>query len=190
MNDQAPRPARVLVLYHSETGNTGLMAELVAEGARTVPDTEVRLLSITEASADDLLWCDGVAVGSPTCLGSIAWQMKRFLDELVEPCWPEIEGKIGCAFSSEGGLQGGGELTCLALLTTLMNYGLLTFGIPDYVAPGRTLHYGAVCPGRPRDDADREACRRLGRRLAEWVQTLILNRPERSPRLAAYDRRV
>jgi NAD(P)H dehydrogenase (quinone) len=184
------RLARVLVVYHSEGGNTQLMAELVAEGARAVADTEVRLLSVTEATADDLVWCDGVALGSPTCLGTVSWQMKRFMDGLVGSCWPEIEGKIGAAFSSEGGLQGGGELTCLTLLTILMNYGLLTFGIPDYVAPGRTLHYGAVCAGRPRDAADREACLRLGRRLAEWVQTLILGRPEHSPRLAAYDRRV
>jgi NAD(P)H dehydrogenase (quinone) len=187
---EQPRPARILVLYHSETGNTGLMAELVAEGARSVPETEVRLLGVDEASAADLSWCDGVAVGSPTCLGTVSWQMKRFWDELVSPLWPEIEGKIGCAFSSSGGLQGGGELTCLTILTTLMNFGLLTFGIPDYVAPGRTLHYGAVCAGRPRDDADREACRRLGRRLTEWVQVLVLGRPEHSPRVATYDRRV
>jgi len=103
-----------------------------------------------------------VAVGSPTCLGTVSWQMKRFWDELVDPLWPEIEGKIGCAFSSSGGLQGGGELTCMTLLTMLMNFGLFTFGIPDYVAPGRTMHYGAVCAGRPRDEADEEACRRLG----------------------------
>jgi NAD(P)H dehydrogenase (quinone) len=184
------RPARILIVYHTETGTTRLMADLVAEGAASVGDTEVRTLSVAEATADDIHWCDGVAVGSPTCLGTVSWQVKRFLDELVEPCWPEIEGKIGAAFSSEGGLQGGGELTCLTLLTALMNYGLLTFGIPDYVAPGRTLHYGAVCAGRPRDDADREACRRVGRRLAEWVQVLILGRPEFSPRLATYDRRV
>jgi NAD(P)H dehydrogenase (quinone) len=184
------RLARILVVYHSETGNTRQMAELVAEGASAVPDTEVRLLSVAEATADDLIWCDGVALGSPTYIGSISWPMKRFLDGLTESCWPEIEGKIGAAFSSEGGLQGGGELTCLALLAALMNFGVLTFGIPDYVAPGRTLHYGAVCAGRPRDDADREACLRVGRRLAEWVQTLILGRSEHSPRLASYDRRV
>ena len=186
----ASRPARILVLYHSEGGNTRLMAELVAEGARAVPDTDVRLLSVTDATADDLVWCDGVAVGSPTCMGTISWQMKRFWDETARPLWPKIEGKLGCAFSSSGGQAGGGELTCLALLVVLMNYGLLTFGIPDYVAPGRTLHYGAVCAGRPRDEADREACRRLGRRLAEWVQTLILGRPEHAPGLAAYARRT
>ena len=185
-----PRPARILVLYHSETGTTRQMAELVAEGARTVADSDVRLLGVAEATTDDVVWCDGLAAGSPTYVGSVSWQLKKFFDELVPDCWPEIEGKIGCAFATEGGLQGGGELTCQTILAIMMNFGMLTFGIPDYVGPGRTLHYGAVCAGRPRDDADREACRRVGRRLAEWVNTLLLGRPEFSPRLATYDRRV
>jgi NAD(P)H dehydrogenase (quinone) len=184
------RPGRVLVLYHTETGNTRLMAELVAEGARSAPDTEVRLLSVADATADDLAWCDGMAVGSPTCLGTTSWQLKKFFDDLVPALWPELEGKLGCAFASSGGLQGGGELTCQTILAMLMNYGMLTFGIPDYVAPGRTLHYGAVCAGRPRDDADRAACERVGRRLAEWVGSLVLGREEMSPRHATYDRRV
>jgi NAD(P)H dehydrogenase (quinone) len=185
-----PRPGRILVLYHTETGNTRLMAELVAEGAETAPETEVRLRSISEATVDDLAWCDGMAVGSPTCLGAMSWQLKKFFDDLVPTLWPKLEGKLGCAFSSSGGLQGGGELACQTILAMLMNYGMLTFGIPDYVAPGRTLHYGAVCAGRPRDDADRAACARVGRRLAEWVGALMLGREEMSPRHAAYDRRV
>jgi NAD(P)H dehydrogenase (quinone) len=190
MQTHESRDARILVLYQSTTGNTKLMADLVAEGAAGVADTEVRLRSVEEATADDVVWCDGIAVGSPTCMGTISWQMKRFWDETAQPLWPKIEGKIGCAFSSSGGLAGGGEVTCLDLLIVLMNYGLLTFGVPDYVAPGRTLHYGAVCAGRPRDEADREACHRLGRRLAEWVQSLVLGRPELSPQAATYARRV
>ncbi len=190
MQTAESRQAQILVLYQTTTGNTRLMADLVAEGAGSLPDTEVRLRSVDEATADDLVWCDGIAVGSPTCMGTISWEMKRFWDVTAEPLWPRIEGKIGCAFSSSGGLAGGGEVTCLDLLIVLMNFGLLTFGVPDYVAPGRTLHYGAVCAGRPRDDADREACRRLGRRLTEWVQTLLLGRPEHSPLAATYARRV
>jgi NAD(P)H dehydrogenase (quinone) len=181
-------PAHILVLYFSKEGHTRLMADLVAEGAGTVPDTEVRLKDVEEATADDLLWCDGIAVGSPTYMGSIAWEMKRWWDVVAQPLWCKIDGKIGCAFSSEGGLAGGGELTCLALQVVLMNFGLLVFGIPDYTAPGQTLHYGAVCAGRPRNDGEREACRRLGRRLAEWTQKLICRRDEFDPLQAAYPR--
>jgi NAD(P)H dehydrogenase (quinone) len=188
MENNRSRPARVLVLYHSQRGHTKRMAELVAEGAAGVPLTEVRLKSIGEAAAEDLVWCDGVAVGSPTHMGTIAWEMKRWWDVTAQPLWPKIEGRIGCAFTSSGGLAGGGELTCLALQIVLMNYGFLVFGVPDYVAPGQTLHYGAVCAGRPRNEGEHEACRRLGRRLSEWVQTLICGRDEYSPGNAGYTR--
>lgn len=182
------RPARILVLYYSKEGHTKMMADLVAEGAGTVAFTEVRLKTVAEATADDLLWCDGIAAGSPTHMGTIAWEMKRWWDVVAQPLWPKIEGKIGCAFSSSGGAGGGSELTCLALQIVLMNYGLLVFGVPDYVAPGQTLHYGAICAGRPRNEGEREACRRLGRRLSEWVQTLICHRQEHDPRNASYQR--
>ena len=190
MENDASRAARILVLYYSKDGHTKMMADLVAEGAVGVPDTEVRIKTVNEATAEDLVWCDGVAVGSPTHMGTIAWEMKRWWDETAQPLWPKIEGKLGCAFTSSGGIAGGGELTCLALQIVLMNYGLLVFGIPDYVAPGQTLHYGAICAGRPRNEGEREACRRLGRRVSEWVQTLICHRPEHDPRTATYARLV
>jgi len=53
------RPAHILVLYHSQNGHTKMMADLVAEGAASVPATEVRLKSVVEATGDDLMWCDG-----------------------------------------------------------------------------------------------------------------------------------
>ena len=186
MQSGSSRPARILVLYFSRKGHTKAMADLVVEGVSSIPTTEVRLKNVDEATAEDLVWCDGVAVGSPTHMGTIAWEMKRWWDDVAGPLWPEIEGKLGCAFSSSGGMAGGGELTCLALQIVLMNYGLLVFGIPDYVGPGQTLHYGAICAGHPRNDPEREACRRLGRRLSEWVHTLILQHPEHDPRGAAY----
>jgi NAD(P)H dehydrogenase (quinone) len=188
METFSSRPARILVLYYSRDGHTKAMADLVVEGASSISMTEVRLRSVSEGTADDLVWCDGVAVGSPTHMGTIAWEMKRWWDETARPLWPTVEGKIGCAFSSSGGMAGGGELTCVALQIVLMNYGLLVFGVPDYVGPGQTLHYGAICAGHPRNAAESEACRRLGRRLSEWAHTLILHRSEHDPRGAGYRR--
>ena len=153
----------VLVLYDSKTGNTAKMAKYVAQGAGEIPDTEVRLLSVDEASADDVLWCDGVAVGSPTYVGALSWKMKRFWDEVVIKAWGKIDGKIGCAFSSSGGWGGGAELTCLSLHIVLMNYGLLVFGIPDYTGEAFTLHYGAVVAREPKREEEIGACR-LGSR--------------------------
>jgi NAD(P)H dehydrogenase (quinone) len=188
MEKGGARVGRILILYFSEGGHTKMMAELVREGATAIPHTEIRFKNVEEATAEDLVWCDGIAVGSPTHMGTIAWQMKRWWDVTAQPLWQKVDGKIGCAFTSSGGLAGGGELTCLALQIVLMNYGMLVFGVTDYVAPGQTLHYGAICAGRPRSEGEREACRRLGRRLAEWVQVFFCNCPEHSPHKATYAR--
>src|SRR5882757_10662882 len=136
---------KVLVLHDSASGNTAKMAALVAEGVAGIPGTEVRVRSVAEATADDVTWCDGLAVGSPTNMGLLSWKMKRFWDETMAGHWMNIDGKIACAFSSAGGWGGGMELACQSVLTVLMNFGFLVFGVTDYAAKKFTLHYGAVC---------------------------------------------
>lgn len=172
---------KVLVLYDSASGNTAKMAALVQDGAAAVPGTEVRLRKIDEASADDVLWCDGIALGSPTNMGLLSWKMKRFWDEPMAPHWMKVDGKIGCAFSSSGGWGGGTELACQALLTVLMNFGFLVFGVTDYASKLMTAHYGAITAREPRDAETQAACRLLGKRLAEWVAVFADGRGEQHP---------
>lgn len=179
---------RILVLYHSQSGNTARMAELVGEGARSVKETEVRVRSTKEATAEDLGWCDGVAVGSPTNFGTVAWEMKRWWDTVMYDSWLKVDGKFACAFSSQGGWGGGAELTCQALSTILLNFGFLVFGVTDYVGKQRTLHYGAICAGEPRADWEQESCRRLGLRLAEWVACFVDGRKDCHPSQSTYPR--
>ena len=179
--------AKILILYYSRTGNTAKMARYVAEGAEEVPGAEIRLKPVDQASKDDIYWCDGIALGSPTQLGTVAAEMKQFWEGLL-PDWQKIDGKIGCAFSSQGGWGGGAELTCQALLTILMNFGFLVFGVPDYAGHQFTAHYGATQAGEPREEKEIEACRRLGKRLAEWVGVYIDGNPELHPLRARYKR--
>lgn len=171
----------ILVLFDSKTGSVARMAQLVADGAAQIPDTEVRLRSVDEATADDVVWCDGLAVGSPTNMGILSWKMKRFWDETMGPKWMELDGKIACAFSSAGGWGGGMEIACQSILTVLMNFGFLTFGVTDYAGKKMTLHYGAVAAKEPREEETQEACRILGRRLAEWTAVMAHGRQEQHP---------
>jgi NAD(P)H dehydrogenase (quinone) len=172
---------KVLVLYDSATGNTAQMAQFVAEGAASIDGIEVRVRSVDEATAEDVVWCDGLALGSPTNMGALSWKMKRFWDETMAPQWMKVDGKIACAFSSAGGWGGGAELACLSLLIVLMNFGFLVFGVTDYVSKLTTLHYGAITARQPRDEASQEACRRLGKRLAEWVAVCVAGRQDQHP---------
>lgn len=172
---------KVLVLYDSASGNTAKMAELVAEGASGVAGIEVRSRKVEDATADDVLWCDGLAVGSPTNMGVLSWKMKRFWDEPMAPHWMKVDGKIACAFSSSGGWGGGTELACQSILTVLMNYGFLVFGVTDYATKLTTAHYGAIAARAPRDEETQAACRLLGKRLGEWVAVYCDHRADEHP---------
>jgi NAD(P)H dehydrogenase (quinone) len=180
---------KVLVLYDTASGNTGRMAGFVADGARSIAGIEVRLASIEEASANDVLWCDGLAVGSPTNMGLLSWKMKRFWDDTMGSHWMKIDGRIACAFSSSGGWGGGTELACQAILTVLMNYGFLVFGVTDYVGKLMTLHYGAVTARDPRSEESQAACQMLGQRLAEWVAVFVDGRKDQHPERKLQPRR-
>ena len=180
---------KVLVLFESATGNTRKMADHVAAGAGEVPGMEVRMRSIDEASRDDLAWCDGIALGAPTNLGTVPWRTKRWWDELPPDVWQSLDGKVGCAFSSSGGWGGGSELACLELLIVLVNHGLLVFGVTDYVAKQHTLHYGAILAGEPRTPKEIESCKRLGQRLAEWIAVFVDGRKDMHPIARGYERK-
>jgi NAD(P)H dehydrogenase (quinone) len=160
---------KILVLYDSKTGHTRAMAEAVADGARSMPQAEVTLKHVDEADSSDLFEHHGIAVGSPTWCGLVTWKLKKFFDESI--CvWGKVEDKVGCAFSSVGSHGGGAEMTCMAILNMMINYGMLVFGVTDHTA-GRTAHYGAVAGGAP-NEAELAMCRILGQKLVRHAQRI------------------
>lgn len=160
-----PEKIRILVAYDSYTGNTEKMAEAVAEGAR-LAGAEVFLKKVSEVTVKDFLENDGFAFGTPTHCGVMSTKMNELFNKTAMPAWGKMRGKVGVAFSSSGGFGGGSELACLSMILMMLNYGMLVFGVPDYVAPGVTLHYGAVSVGEP-GEKELKACRLLGERLLE-----------------------
>lgn len=179
---------KILVLHDSKSGNTAQMASFVSEGARSITETEVRLLSVDEAKASDVEWCDGIAVGSPTNMGILSWRMKRFWDDEMFHSWGKVDGKFGCAFSSSGGWGGGSEMSCQSILTVLMNFGFFVFGVTDYVSRDLTLHYGAIAAKEPREEDVQAGCHKLGRRLAEWTAVHCHGRKDEHPLLKMNER--
>jgi NAD(P)H dehydrogenase (quinone) len=114
--------------------------------------------------------------------------MKQWWDEQPLENWGQRDGRIGCVFTSAGAWGGGQELTCVTLLSILINYGFLVFGLTDYTGVKFSAHYGAISAGAPREDREQEACRRLGRRLSEWTACLIDGRKEAHPLSQSYER--
>lgn len=75
----------ILVVYHSQGGNTRKMAEAVAAGAREVEGAHVVLRDAFRATLTDLIECDGLALGSPEYFGYMAGMVKDFFDRTYEP---------------------------------------------------------------------------------------------------------
>ena len=69
--------AKVLIIYHSKTGNTKATAEAVEEGVKK-EDVEVIRKRIEDANVDDLLDPDGIIIGSPTYFAATTAEVKRF----------------------------------------------------------------------------------------------------------------
>jgi NAD(P)H dehydrogenase (quinone) len=69
----------------------------------------------------------------------------------------------------------------MTVLTVLMNFGFLVFGVTDYVGKQFTLHYGAVLAGEPRSENEIASCQRLGERLAQWVAVYMDGNREAHP---------
>ncbi|MCK9273807.1 MAG: NAD(P)H-dependent oxidoreductase [Syntrophales bacterium] len=71
---------KILILYSSQTGNTEQMARAVYRGASSIEDIEAVLKIASEAMIDDLLGCQGLAIGTPENFGYMSGLIKDFFD--------------------------------------------------------------------------------------------------------------
>jgi multimeric flavodoxin WrbA len=92
--------AKILIIYHSQTGCTEQMAEAVAEGASWAGAEEVTVKRAFDATADDLIACDAVAFGSPTNFSYMSGAVKDFFDRTLPACRGKVDGKPFAAFAS------------------------------------------------------------------------------------------
>ena len=93
---------KVLIVYHTLSGNTEKMAKAFAEGAKSVQGTEVVLKKALDATLEDLLGCDAIALGSADYFSYIAGALKDFLDRTFYPSQGKVVGKPYAAFATGG----------------------------------------------------------------------------------------
>ncbi|MGU3293095.1 NAD(P)H:quinone oxidoreductase [Williamsia sp. M5A3_1d] len=139
---------KLAVIYYSATGHGTAMADRIAEAAEKA-GAEVRVRHIAEttdpsvfaenpawsanyeatkdqpaATGDDIVWADGVILGSPTRFGNTAAPFQAFIDTLGG-LWGQgkLADKAYAAFTSSQTAHGGQEATLLALYTSVMHWG-------------------------------------------------------------------
>lgn len=127
--------SHVTIIYESDYGNTKKMAETLAEGAKSVPETIVTLKKAGEVTADDMTGSDAIIIGTPVHMGSIDHRVKTFIDKVCSGLWMQdkMVGKVGAVFTTGSGFGGGGggtELTMLSLLNNLAELGMILVPLP------------------------------------------------------------
>jgi NAD(P)H dehydrogenase (quinone) len=195
---------QILVLYYSRSGSVAEMARYIGRGIESVTDCEANIRTVPSVSAtsesiepeipasgppyathDDLINCNGLALGSPTRFGNMAAPMKYFIDSTSD-IWVSgsLAGKPAAVFSSTASLHGGQETTLLSMMLPLMHHGMLMVGLPYtesglFVSEGGGTPYGATHVAGdkneyPISENEKALCHAMGKRLAE-ITTKIKN---------------
>ncbi|BCL60086.1 flavodoxin [Desulfomarina profundi] len=149
---------QILIIYASDFGNTEKMAQATADGVRSVNGAQPLVKKAEEVTKEDMKNSDGILFGSPVHMGSMAWQMKKFIDRICSGLWMKdsMNGKVAGVFMSGGGFGGSGagaELAMLSMLNNIAELGMLIVPLPKntalYTKGG--LHWGPY--GRSADEA-------------------------------------
>ena len=200
---------KVLIPFYSRTGTIEAPGQAVAEGAEA-EGAEVRLRRARELvghdimssvpgwkesaeamnarypapTPEDAVWADAMIFGTPTRFGSVASELKAYIDGLGG-LWAKgaLNGKAGSAFAGSATPHGGNESTVISLWNPLAHLGFIIVptGYADRrdvrgrrlalwrhggvgqsaVRPQRGRTGGGALPGQARDAGSEEAMHRL-----------------------------
>ncbi len=181
--------AKVVVVFHSGYGHTRKQAEAVAQGAGAelvAIDAEGNL---TEAQWAALSAADAIIMGSPTYMGSVSWQFKKFADATSKPWFSQQwKDKIFAGFTNSATMNGDKLSTLHYLFTLAMQHSGIWVGtgmMPSNskAAQRNDLNYVGSFSGAmmqtPSDASadevvvgDLETARQFGERVAQVARQL------------------
>ena len=75
----------LLIIYHSQSGNTEMLAQSVVSGCQRESATSTKLLRAFDARLEDLIWADGLLFGTPENFGTMSGAIKDFFDRTYYP---------------------------------------------------------------------------------------------------------
>jgi NAD(P)H dehydrogenase (quinone) len=170
-NESSP-PIKILVTYHSLTGNTERMAEAVAAGAKSVSGTQIVLKRVGQVTAEDLFSSDAVVVGSPVYWSNMSGEVKVFFDnwQFKFGVFPEfkMKNKVGAAFTTGGQISSGKEITMLTILAAMLGNQMIV--VSGGGAFGASATTEGASPGI--DDKELAEAEALGRRVADVTKLI------------------
>ena len=122
---------KTVVIYHSAYGHTKVVAEHVARGAGAgaslvgiSPEGD-----ITEADWAALNAADAIVFGTPTYMGNVSWQFKKFADASSKAWYSQAwKDKIFGGFTASANVNGDKHSTLHYFMTLAMQHGGIWVG--------------------------------------------------------------
>jgi multimeric flavodoxin WrbA len=121
--------SNIVIVFHSGYGHTTKIAEAVAEGSGG------KLLQIDadgnlpEGGWDLLSNAGTIVFGSPTYMGNVSWQFKKFADASAAVWGAQgWKDKLGAAFTNSASVAGDKQTTLYTMFTLAQQHGMLWAG--------------------------------------------------------------
>lgn len=206
MSDPAQDPTRLLIVFYSRSGSVETLAVAAADAAREA-GADVRMRRTREVvnaetmakvegwsesanrqnalypapTHEDAEWADAILFGTPCYFGTMATELKSFLDQLG-PQWKHgsLAGKVGGAFAVASWPHGGSEVVTLSLYAPMAHLGMviLPTGYTDEAMLEAGSPYGASAivgaENREPRPEDLDAARHQGRRMVAIAKALVV----------------
>ncbi|MCW3478545.1 flavodoxin family protein [Neisseriaceae bacterium JH1-16] len=125
----------IAIVYHSGYGHTVKQAEAVQAGAAAIAGVTATLYPIdADGNLPDSAWealdaADAIVFGSPTYMGMVSWQFKKFADASSKPWFAQKwKDKVAAGFTNSASINGD-KLSTLHYLNTLaMQHSMIWVG--------------------------------------------------------------
>jgi len=147
--------ARILIVYHSQSGNTEKLARSVAQGVAETQNAHAIFKHALDASAHDIRNSDAIIICSPEYFGYMAGIIKDFFDRTYDELkddWSVYKKPYSVVISA--GNDGNGALTQIERICKGYRF--------------KKVQHPIVCKGQVTEEI-LSACFDLGRTIAEGI---------------------
>ena len=109
MSNNVSLQKKLLIVSNTPSPNTQALADAAVRGASNpeIGSIEVKFLSPLDATADDVINCDAILLGTTENFGYMSGAMKDFFDRIFYPCLEHTEA-LPYAIYIRAGLDGKG----------------------------------------------------------------------------------
>ena len=121
--------SHIAVVFHSGYGHTKRMAESVAAGAGATLVAIDAEGNLSDSDWETLNKADAIIFGSPTYMGSVSWQFKKFADASSKAWFTQAwKDKIFAGFTNSATMNGDKHSTLHYFITLAMQHSGIWVG--------------------------------------------------------------